>query len=145
MRSCIVFILLTISIASYAQNSSHKIDAPYQIDVVTYNERPAVNIDYALDLEITVKVHNFDTQSNMQDELSKDLPNDEEKATAIAKERIKNIKPERWNHIWNAALMAKKYDLKKAPAIIFNNGEAVIYGITDLQIAMKHWQSYKSR
>jgi hypothetical protein len=37
------------------------------------------------------------------------------------------------------------WDLKKVPAIVFGDGDQVIYGVTDLNVALKRYDFYRSR
>lgn len=120
-------------------------ETPNLIQVITYNNRAIQNIDAAHDRKITIKVYNLDSQFNLQDELGKDLPNDKNKAIEIAKQRMQAVNPDRWETMWRGALLAKKYKISSAPAIIFNNGQQVIYGITDIEKALKIYKEYKRK
>lgn len=118
---------------------------PNLIQVITYNNRAIQNIDTAKNLQISIEIFNLDDQFNLQDELSKDLPKDKDAAIEIAKQRTQAVNPDRWENMWRGALLAKKYKISKAPAIIFNSGQQVIYGITDIKKALEIYKEYERK
>ena len=41
--------------------------------------------------------------------------------------------------------LAIQWGIRKAPAFVFDNGQAVIYGLTDAEVALKRWQFDRMR
>ena len=39
-------------------------------------------------------------------------------------------------------MLMSKYQLSKVPAIVFNRGEYVIYGTTDVELALREWNRF---
>lgn len=42
-------------------------------------------------------------------------------------------------------MLMSKYQLSKIPAIVFNRGEYVIYGTTDVEVALTEWNRFMAR
>ena len=41
--------------------------------------------------------------------------------------------------------LISKYQLSKIPAIVFDKGKYVIYGTTDVELALREWKSFSTR
>lgn len=115
----------------------------HQIEVLTFSDRPVINPEAVRQLGITLKVFEFDQHFNLEEKLSLGLPADNEMlAMRMAQERIAAIPKEEWATLWQAQALARRYEIVKAPAVVFNQGESVIYGITDLKEAIRLWTNY---
>lgn len=115
---------------------------PITMEFITFNGREISNIDIAEDKMITVKVYNLDAQLNLQDKLSEGLPRDHDTALKMAKERVASVPHKTFEDMWKGALLAKRYKINKAPALIIDE-ELVIYGITDVKEALKIFYKYQ--
>jgi integrating conjugative element protein (TIGR03757 family) len=84
-----------------------------------------------------VSVYHIDGLVAAQDQLSRDLPGEEEAAAALAAARLA-ARPDLKDQMMAAgeglALCHLQYQLDRYPAIVFD-GSAVIYGVTDLAVA----------
>ncbi len=114
-----------------------------QQPIVTFigtNQYQPVNVEAAEAFGVRLMTFNLDGHRNLERELSKNLPTDLMEAERIANERIKAMAPGRLQAAFQGIAMALQWDIRKAPAFVFNEGEAVIYGITDVVVALKRWE-----
>ncbi len=95
----------------------------------------------ALDTGIEVKVYNLSGPERFEETLSKGLVGNEQQIKDEVLKRIAELPPTYLDeHVvlpYEGLLKAKEYEIIKIPAIVFNNGESVIYGLTDLQKAIE--------
>jgi integrating conjugative element protein (TIGR03757 family) len=137
------WLLLVIVIAPLGALQAGAERRIHQIEVLTFSNRPVTNAGSAQQMDITVKVFEFDQHFKLEEQLSQGLPADNEAlATRLAQERVAAIPKEEWETLWQAQALARRYGIVKAPAVVFNQGESVIYGITDLQEAIRLWTNF---
>lgn len=87
----------------------------------------------------------MDGIARMGDELSKGLPKTQKEAMAYMAEKRPAIEQKYRPHIANAGrgiTLGMKYGIEKIPAIVINQ-ESVIYGLTDVNEAIAHFQKVK--
>ncbi len=135
-----LLILLTFMGAAKAEDRP----PPHTMTLITYNGRPAVNVEAARALGIAVQSLNLDALSNIAAFLLQDVPRDpeqEKEAVALIQSRIDDINPNDLASVFRAQLYAKRWDIRRVPALVFNQGEAVLYGITDFEQALEIWQA----
>jgi len=116
--------------------------------VVTYigtNDHAIVNAAAAEAYGVRLVVYNLDAHRNLEKQLSADLPDDPVEAERIANERLEAIDGRKVQEAFRGVALAIQWDLRKAPAIVFGAGEQVIYGVTDLEEALKRWEFYRTR
>lgn len=107
---------------------------PSSIEVFTTSEYPAHDIQ-----EPGVMVYEVDGLDQLTASLSKNLPADEKAAKHEALKRIARLGDElRWTveHAVEGMTRAQSYDLKQLPAVVFDKGSKVVYGITDVNKAL---------
>ncbi len=83
---------------------------------------------------VTYRVYQLDALDHLEAELSKGLPATEVEAQAVAMQRIRAMGrelTERGNEGAWILERALRYGLEKYPAIVVNQGEALIYGVVD--------------
>ena len=82
----------------------------------------------------------FETQ------LSSNLPADPNQSKQIALQRIQQLDEQATAAIQNAAVglaKAMQYGIDRYPAIVFD-GKVVVYGLTDLNAALDHYQTWQA-
>lgn len=108
------------------------------------NMYKATNKSFALSAGITLKEFNLDGHRNLEKYISEGLPKDDRiKAERIANERLSKMDPVELREAFQGIGLAAQWDVRKAPAFVFNNGKEVIYGLTDVQQALKRWDYYR--
>ncbi len=116
--------------------------------VVTYigtNDYQIVNAGVAEAYGVQLAVYNLDAHRDLEKRLSENLPSDLAEAERIANERLKALDGRTVQEAFRGVALAIQWDLRKAPAIVFGNGEQVIYGVTNLEEALKRWNFYRLR
>ncbi len=92
-------------------------------------------------------VYVLDGLQQLEAQLSQGLPNDPQKAAAIAQERLKRVgAAELQRRAANAAqgiVRAQEYGVDRAPAMVFN-GRAVVYGVTDVEEASEIYRQHRA-
>ncbi len=92
-----------------------------------------------------VQIYTLDALSAIEAGLSARLPRDSEIAAQLASAEIQGAwrkNAETLTHAYQGLLKARQYSLQKLPAVVFD-GQAVIYGITDLSQALSHYRRWQ--
>lgn len=96
---------------------------------------------------ITFKRYNLDAPIALDQALSQDLPNTLDAAKNSLQQHLNQmggvVLKQQYAAAYQGLVKSIAYQLDRLPAIIFNNGEAVIYGVTDLEVALlkyRQWQ-----
>ncbi|MGH1477192.1 MAG: TIGR03757 family integrating conjugative element protein [Geminicoccales bacterium] len=111
---------------------------PSSIEVFTTFERPANGNRIE-----SVIIYEVDGLTKLTESLSENLPDDAEAAKEIALQRISRLGDElRWTveHAVEGLTRAKKYDLDRYPAVVFDKGKSVVYGVANVDQALKIYQ-----
>ena len=146
MKRSLYLLGLALPLASFATQ------APSQIDVFTDAGHPIENaaaVKQALGEKATVRTFQIDAQARLDETLSKDLPADRDKAEAIALERFQALDRSRLGQAlaesFDALMLAQRYGIDRYPAIVFDGGERVVYGVVDLREALRLYQQSATR
>lgn len=138
MKRSLYLLGLALPLTSFAAQ------APSQIDVFTDAAHPIENVaavKQALGGKATVRTFHIDAQARLNETLSKDLPADRDKAKAIALERIQALDHTRLGQelaeSFDALMLAQRYGIDRYPAIVFDGGKRVVYGVVDLREALR--------
>lgn len=94
---------------------------------------------------VAVEVHDLSAQQKLLDELDQGLPgNNPALAKDMAASRLGTAGfRQRLADATTAALLASRYGIAKIPAIVFDRGAAVAYGLTDVGQAIQLYQRWK--
>jgi integrating conjugative element protein (TIGR03757 family) len=98
---------------------------------------------------ITVTVYDLTAGDRMAEAMSNGLTGPDRHAQRQVQQRIAAIGRKRFEaqlkQAFQAIIQSVAYELDRHPAIVFNQGEAVVYGVTDLQTALGYYQRWKAR
>ena len=92
-----------------------------------------------------VEIYKIDGLHQLETSLSAQLPNDAAAAQRVALQRIGQLKHNDRDALRNAAVglaKALEYRLDRYPAIVINR-EAVVYGTTDVELAVSRYRSWR--
>lgn len=92
-------------------------------------------------------VYVMDRINQLQQVLSEDLPSDPENAKQLVLARFQRMDAQLSSELENAAkglVQAMQYGINRYPAIVFN-GNAVVYGVTDVSAATQLYQRWQTR
>ncbi|MEZ5489092.1 MAG: TIGR03757 family integrating conjugative element protein [Gammaproteobacteria bacterium] len=108
------------------------------IEVFVANaERGLMKSEYAT-------VYKIGRIAQLQQELSHDLPADSESAKKLVLKRYQRMDMQLSTELENAAkglVQARQYGIDRYPAIVFD-GQAVVYGLTDINAATRLYQRW---
>ncbi len=92
-------------------------------------------------------VYVVDRINQLQQALSDDLPSDPENAKQLVLARFQRMDAQLSSELENAAkglAQAMQYGINRYPAIVFD-GDAVVYGVTDVTAATQIYQRWQTR
>ena len=96
--------------------------------------------------EIELQIYQLDGIQHFETQLSSNLPIDPDHSKQIALKRIQQLDEQTMAAVQNAAVglaKAMQYGVGRYPAIVFD-GEAVVYGLTDLSSALDHYRTWQA-
>ena len=126
------------------------LNPPPVIEVFTSANRPIVDTDAKRTgrglqgPEVTV--YEIDGIQAAERDLSLNLPAEPQQSKPIALHRIQNLDEQtrsRMQASATALAKAMQYGIYRYPAIVFD-GQAVVYGVTDLHVALAHYQAWRT-
>lgn len=86
-----------------------------------------------------VSSYDLSAPSRLERQLSSGLPSNPEEASKIATARLKeggNKLQNAFRNAYEGQMKAMSYNVEKLPAIVFNGGQAIIYGEADVNKAI---------
>lgn len=127
----------TLALTAFA-HAQPQTDKRLKVEAFIVSDRPLVMRDIAASC-CSITVHRLDTFQALSDELSRGLPSN----PVLAEQIVQRVFHERKADIQSTAEVHAKviqkaisYGLTRYPALVFNDGESVIYGVTDLKTAL---------
>lgn len=119
---------------------------PTSIVAATSERLPFDGVDELTNNDISLEVFNLDSVDSIERELSRGLPADEAQAKKLIQRRIADIGQEKLNQDIREAYLPLStmvsYGLDRYPVIVFDQ-EYVIYGVTNLPIALGHYREWQ--
>ena len=146
----ILFIMLMLA-AVIGFSPAHATSANQQALSVEVFTTADGEVQWELEVEtrstqnIDIQVYALDGIQRFEAKLSSDLPTDPDQSKQIALQRIQQLDEQTMAAVQNAAVglaKAMQYDINRYPAIVFD-GEAVVYGLTDLSSALDHYRTWR--
>lgn len=124
---------------------------PQQIEVFTDCTRPVrILATLRQDLQrhgVDLQLFELDAPAELAARLSAGLPVDPAKAQQMARQRLQALGKERLDaqirEAYGGLLQAVAYELDRYPAIVFDEGRGVVYGVTDLTQALAHYRRWR--
>ena len=115
---------------------------PSVVTFIGTNQYPPTNVEAAAAFGVRLVTYNLDDHRNLERRLSEGLPQDLVEAERIANERLQAMDNQALQAAFRGIALSIQWDISKAPAFVFNDGQAVIYGVTDVAVALKRWEYY---
>ena len=120
---------------------------PSRIEIISDATHPVENIALVqkqLGGGASIRYFTIDAQARLDEALSEDLPADPEQARAIALKRIQALdRPGLTTELsesFEGLLLAQRYGVDRYPAVVFDEGKSVVYGVADLREAVRLYQ-----
>ncbi len=135
-------LLFVLSQATQAGNRTALV--PIHIEIFTTADQPISAMDALVQEypDTVFRVHKLDAIKHTEDNLSEGLPADPEKAERLVLTRLQQLGKTTLGELEHSATSLAKalqYGVEKYPAIVID-GEFVIYGLTDLAVALGHYR-----
>ncbi len=137
---------LSLSLLCFSFNL-RAVEQPY-IEVITSDKFPISGIQDLKNQGFKIKVLNFDDSKRMIDKLESGLPNNEAAAKQAMQQRLKKMGDETLKRLFTKAFQAvivgTQHGITRYPAVVFDRGQSVIYGVTNMPhaLALYHqWQA----
>ncbi|WP_404360463.1 TIGR03757 family integrating conjugative element protein [Methylotuvimicrobium sp. KM1] len=96
---------------------------------------------------IEVKIYNLDDAERLTANLAIGLPPDQEQAKAALERRFKEQGMEavqkHFMQAFQGRIVGVQYGISRYPAIVFDHGRAVVYGVTDLNRAVAIYREWR--
>ena len=138
--------LLVTSLSCYG-DTSNKENTPL-IEIFTSSESSINGVQRSNKGEgVEFTRYEIDRISQFQSELSEGLPNDAAQAKQLVLARFQSMDAALSQQLENSGkglAKAMHYGVDRYPAIVFD-GEAVVYGVTDVEEAIKHYTQWRER
>ena len=128
----------------------HGLNPPRVIEVFTSAQYPIVEPDakragtHLRRVEITL--YEIDGIQSVERDLSLNLPVEPQQSKQVALQRIQNLDVQtrlRMQSAATALAKAMQYGVDRYPAVVFD-GEAVVYGVTDLTLAIEQYRAWRT-
>ena len=132
----IIFLVLTGALCAPTEAGP----ADLKIEVFTDSRQQVVSS------VVDTTVYVMDSIDNLQQALAKDLPADSKKSRQLVLARFQSMDVQLSRQLENAArglAQAMQYGIDRYPAIVFD-GSAVVYGVTDVNVAIQHYQQWRT-
>ncbi|MFP4244761.1 MAG: TIGR03757 family integrating conjugative element protein [Ectothiorhodospira sp.] len=115
--------------------------APEQADQVS--GQGAIKAQYP---GLRIQVFDLGAAERFEDRLSEELSADPDTAQAQVQQRLQAMGPEieaRMRQAFGGLVRADQLGIDRLPAIVFDDGQAVVYGVTDLTAAVGHYRRWR--
>ena len=119
-------------------------EALHLIEVFTDAQHPIREFRHPAPGLPEVRIYQVDRLHRLESRLSENLPVDPAQARRQAFERLQKIHETARARLRHAAVglaRAAHYGIDRYPAMVFN-GQAVVYGLTDLETALAHYRHW---
>ena len=139
---------LVFPLASVAPESP----APTRIEIISDSTHPVADVSLVqaqLGRAASIRYFEIDAQARLDEALSKNLPPNPEQARATALQRIQALDrtklEEELSESLDGLLLAQRYGIDRYPAIVFDEGKIVVYGVTDLREAVNLYRQSNTK
>ena len=117
------------------------------IEVIVSDSTPVTGIQALKRQGIAVKLYNLDDGKRLVSQLGTGLPSNQEAAKKILQQRFikmgdRAVKAQ-FMQAYQGVIVGTQYGVIRYPAIVFDHGQSVVYGITDLPQALRLYQQWK--
>jgi len=93
-----------------------------------------------------IHLYDMNAPERVEDELGHGLPPDPERSKRILMERMQAIGIEalkrRFVAAYQGVIKSQEYGIDRYPAIVFDDGASVVYGVADLQEALNRYREW---
>ncbi len=121
---------------------------PRLIEVFTSSAYPVTGrLEQQAEAGVALHYYAIDGIHQLESNLSQNLPADPKVAKPLVLKRIEYLGEDAMDRMHQSATglaKALQYGIDRYPAIVFD-GVAVVYGVTDIHSALRHYQQWRER
>jgi integrating conjugative element protein (TIGR03757 family) len=128
-------------------NAAELPSAPF-IEVIHSDAYPVTGIQALKRQGMAIKLYNLDDGKRLVSQLATNLPHNQDAAKKTLQQRFKKMGNQavkgQFIRAYQGVIVGTQYGVTRYPAVIFDHGRAVVYGITDLPQALtlyRQWQA----
>ena len=118
---------------------------PRLIEVITDSTHPVAGVE-SIGVRLAVHIYDLDSPARLEAQLSEGLPDDPTTAARRARQRLNTLGRQslttQFARAYASLLKALEYGIDRYPAVVFDGGDSVIYGVTDLEEALGHYRRW---
>lgn len=136
MKSIVALVFALAAVSPLAADTP----PPTKIEVFTDRDYPVTAHGH-----LSVDIYRLDVPGRIEHALSTGLPADPVSAKQIAVQRVRQIDSSRTEDLkwtFEGLIKARQYRLDRLPAIVFDGGRTVVYGVMDLEAALSHYRQW---
>ena len=141
---CFFLTLITLGFCFNAKAA----EQPF-IEVISSDSFSVTGIKALQRQGLSVKVYNLDDGKRLVAQISTNLPNNQNAAKNVLQQRFKKMGDKQvkaqFIQAYQAVTLSTQYGLTRYPAVVFNHGESVVYGETNLVQALRLYQQWKAK
>ena len=141
MKQVIIITLIFIQSLSITNAS----DAFTKMTYLGTNQKTILHPEAATGYQFKIEILNLDELSNIEAEITHNLPQDLVKAEQLANDRMGSLDKAKAMTLFKGVALLIEWDIKKLPAFVFGEGNYVIYGVTDTATAIKRFENSRRR
>jgi integrating conjugative element protein (TIGR03757 family) len=138
----VTLILFTDTTLAYQRGPN----SPHSIEVFTSAKYPIANLAGSNVQGSEITVYEIDGIQSVERDLSLNLPADPQQSKQFSLQRIQDMDNQARVRMQRSAIglaKAMQYGISRYPAIVFD-GQAVVYGVTDLLAALAYYQVWQT-
>ena len=94
-----------------------------------------------------MNVYNLDDGKRLVAEIGKHLPNKQDAAKKVLEKRFKKMGDaavkQQFMQAYHGVILSTQYGLTRYPAVVFEQGQSVIYGVTNLNQAVNLYRLWQ--
>ena len=158
MKAETVIVGALLSLVTLGSNAG--LVLPTAIEIFTNDKYPVTGVNQVQRLmvnrSVEIRYYNLDQPKKIQAELNKTLQFPRQARTPAERQRawedamrkqndpqVRKIVDRLKNSYTGAVKAGFTYELKKLPAVVFDHGAGVVYGVNDLPTAVRHYDTWK--
>lgn len=153
MNDChqsMIFVLILFGVSLIFATTAHADSTlPSHIEVIYDHQNTLTGIKNLQNQGIPISLYHLNAPDALLNALGKQLPRQIDQAKHKLLARFQKIGHERlkiqFMDAYQGVIKATQYGLNRYPAIVFDQGKAVVYGVTDLQKALAQYQHWKKQ
>ena len=117
------------------------------IDVITSDAWPLSGVQVLKKQGYTVNVYNLDDGKRLVKRLARGLPPNQQAAVQRLQATFRRLGKDRlraeFMQAFQAQIISTQYGLTRYPAVVFDHGGSVVYGVTDLPAALRRYRAWR--